>query len=296
MGSIFIIHSSKDNEMVTEISQWLMEHGHRSMFLDFDPEKRIPPGRNWEKELNSQLGSCQAVIVLCSQHSMSSAWCFSEITHAQALGKSIFPIVVDPCTISSLLTSYQILDITQDKDIAYEQLEERLSGIAEQNKTVLRGKYGREAKDKPINDKNKEQVLCYLQKPSLNPVRIVFEILAGTAMGIAVAVPAVYVIGAFFPKGCFSGFAALGFMFLVIPPLYGIVGAVSVYLVGSIGKQTGSLLPTLGCGFLGAYGAFIPSIALLMRGKEILLIFLLPLLLIPPGMAMLGFNSTRRYK
>ena len=293
MSSIFIIHSSKDNEIVTEINQWLMEHGHRSMFLDFDPEQGIPSGRNWEKELNSQLDACQAVIVLCSQHSMSSAWCFSEITHAKALGKRIIPIVVAPCTISSLLTSYQVLDITQDKDIPYEQLDKMLAGVAEQNKTTPHGKYAREAKDKPINIANRKQSL---QKPPFGSVRIIGEILAGTAMGIAVAVPAVYVIGAFFPKGCFSGFAALGFMFLVIPPLYGIVSAVGVYLVGSIGKQTGSLLPTLGGGFLGAFGVFIPSISLLMRGNVILLIFLLPLLLIPPGMATLGFNQARRYK
>ena len=147
--------------------------------------------------------------------------------------------------------------------------------------------------DNTINTANKKQ---NRQKPPLSLVRIVGEILVGTAMGIAVIVPAVYVIGASFPKGCFSGFAALGFMFLVIPPLYGIVCAVSVYIVGSIGKQTGSFLPTLGCGFLGAFGVFIPSIALLMRGKVILLIFLLPLLLIPPGITTLGFNSTRRYK
>jgi len=224
---------------------------------------------------------------------MSSAWCYSEITHAKNLGKRIFPIVIAPCTISSLLTSYQILDITQDKDIAYEQLEERLNAVVEQDKTILHGKFGREAKDKSNNVENNKQSL---QKPPLSPVRIIGEILAGTAMGIAVAVPAVYVIGACFPKGCFSGFAALGFMFLVIPPLYGIVSAVSVYLVGSIGKQTGPLLSTLGCGFLGAFGVFIPSISLLMRGKVILLIPLLLVLLIPPGMATLAFNSRRRYK
>lgn len=101
--------------------------------------------------------------------------------------------------------------------------------------------------DESINIANKKQSL---QKPPLTPVRIIGEILAGTAMGIAVAVPAVYVIGASSPKGCFAGLVTLGFMFIVIPPLYGIVRAVGVYLVGSIGKQTGSLLLTLGCGFL----------------------------------------------
>ena len=96
--------------------------GHRSVFLDFDPENGIPAGRDWEQELYRRLRACQAVIVLCSEHSMASHWCFAEITHAKALGKQVFPVKVEPCTIDPVLTSSQILDLTADREEAYRRL------------------------------------------------------------------------------------------------------------------------------------------------------------------------------
>ena len=75
MSAIFISHSSLDNTIAADVRARLEEQGHRSVFLDFDPAAGIPVGRNWEQELYQQLRGCQAVIVLCSQHSMSSRWC-----------------------------------------------------------------------------------------------------------------------------------------------------------------------------------------------------------------------------
>jgi len=100
----------------------LRAEGHRSVFLDFDPEDGIPAGRDWEQELYRRLRACQAVIVLCSEHSMASHWCFAEITHAKALGKQVFPVKVAPCTIDPVLTSSQILDLTADREEAYRRL------------------------------------------------------------------------------------------------------------------------------------------------------------------------------
>ena len=122
MNTIFISHSSKDNSIAGELNRHLEIQGHRSIFLDFDPELGIPPGRNWEHELYRQLRNCQAVIVLCSEHSMSSRWCFAEIIHAKSLGKHVFPVKVGPCTIDPVLTSRQVLDLTQDPEDAYQRL------------------------------------------------------------------------------------------------------------------------------------------------------------------------------
>jgi len=300
MSNIFIIHSKKDNEIATEISQWLREHGHRSLFLDFDHEKEVTQGRNWEKELNSQLNACQAVIVLCSQHSMSSVWCYSGITHAKTLGKRIIPIVVAPCTISSFLTSYRILDITQDKDIAYEQLDEMLAGVAGHNKTVPHVKYGREAKDKSINVENKKQ---NLQKPPLSAGRIAGEILAGMGMSFAVMMLVGFVESVVFFGGiraeADTRMALMSTLSKVTPGLYGIAGAVGVYLLGSRGNETGSLLLTLAFGFFAGL-LKLAMFPLVRHLPEMLGIVLFcsfgPLLIVPPIVATIGFNLTRRYK
>ena len=62
MTAIFISHSSRDNDVALEIRDWLVEQGHRSLFLDFDPEVGIPLGRDWEQELYSRIRVSRAVI------------------------------------------------------------------------------------------------------------------------------------------------------------------------------------------------------------------------------------------
>ncbi|MEM7352674.1 MAG: TIR domain-containing protein [Acidobacteriota bacterium] len=122
MSAIFISHSSHDNEAAAEVRARLAELGHRSIFLDFDPADGIPAGRSWEQELYAQLRACQAIIVLCSEHSMASDWCFAEITHAKSLGKHVFPVRVEPCEVRSLLLEFQVLDLTVDKEDAFRRL------------------------------------------------------------------------------------------------------------------------------------------------------------------------------
>jgi hypothetical protein len=122
MSEIFISHSSKDNAIAAELKHRLEAQGHTSVFLDFDPDIGIPPGRNWEQELYHKLRSCQAIIVLCSKDSMASQWVFAEITHAKALGKHIFPIKVGDCTINTVLMATQVLDLTANQEEAYQQL------------------------------------------------------------------------------------------------------------------------------------------------------------------------------
>ena len=122
MSAIFISHSSKDNAIAGEVKAKLLEQGHHSVFLDFDPEDGIPAGRNWEKELYARLRGCQAVIVLCSEHSMTSRWCFAETTQARSLGKHLFPLKVAACQISPLLSDFQVTDLTLNPIEGYQRL------------------------------------------------------------------------------------------------------------------------------------------------------------------------------
>ncbi|GKS65717.1 hypothetical protein YTPLAS72_30210 [Nitrospira sp.] len=123
MSSIFISHSSRDNAIAQQVKAQLEQWGHRSVFLDFDPEKGIPAGRDWEKELYAKLRECRVVIVLCSHVSMASRWCFAEITHARALGKPVFPIKIDNVQVDRVLTNVQVIDAMVGWDVAYQRLE-----------------------------------------------------------------------------------------------------------------------------------------------------------------------------
>ncbi|HEV3121427.1 MAG TPA: toll/interleukin-1 receptor domain-containing protein [Isosphaeraceae bacterium] len=111
MATIFLSHSSLDNETARAFSRRLKDRGYESLFLDFDPDCGIKGGREWERELYRNLKSAGAVIVLCSQHSMGSRWCFVEIAQAKALGKAIFPVRITPCQVESILSDRQVIDV-----------------------------------------------------------------------------------------------------------------------------------------------------------------------------------------
>jgi hypothetical protein len=83
MATIFISHSSKDRAAVTEIAEQLKRRDFLSIFVDFDPENGIPPGRHWEKEFYHRLLACSAVVFVCSSASVSSKWCFAELTFGE---------------------------------------------------------------------------------------------------------------------------------------------------------------------------------------------------------------------
>lgn len=126
MSVIFISHSSKDNQSAAELRAFLERQGHNSIFLDFDPADGIPAGRSWEQELYARLRSSRAVIVLCSEASMRSDWCFAEITHARSLGKPIFPVKVAPCDLRAVLMDVQVIDLTHSVEEGYKRLQRGL--------------------------------------------------------------------------------------------------------------------------------------------------------------------------
>ena len=151
-----------------------------------------------------------------------------------------------------------------------------------------------------VSVENKEQAP---QKPPRSLGRIAGEILAGTATGLAVELSVGSVIRIQFDNGGqFGRLVGLGMFSLLFPTLYGLGSAVGVYLVGSIGKQSGSFFRTLGCGFLGG----VLVIMLFCQVHRVEWLYCVPsmprgafeplVLLIPPLMATCAFNLTRRYK
>ena len=130
MSSIFLSHSSQDNGIAGHVKVRLEQWGHRSVFLDFDPADGIPAGRDWEKELYAKLRECRAIIILCSQASMASRWCFAEVIHARALGKPVISIKIDQAQVDPVLTRDQVIDATTDWNEAYQRLEKGLLAAA----------------------------------------------------------------------------------------------------------------------------------------------------------------------
>lgn len=122
MSGIFISHSSRDHSDAEDVAARLRGQGYQSLFLDFDPADGIPAGRNWEREIYARLRACSGVVLLCSEHSMASDWCFAEITHARALGKHLFPVIISACELRPLLQDTQTTDLRGDREAGFQRL------------------------------------------------------------------------------------------------------------------------------------------------------------------------------
>ena len=96
MASIFISHSSRDNDVAERVRGRLGQAGFESIFLDFDPENGIPAGRRWEDELYSELRKADVVVFLGTKASVDSKWCHAELALARALGRKIVPVILEP--------------------------------------------------------------------------------------------------------------------------------------------------------------------------------------------------------
>lgn len=114
MASLFISHSSADDEPANRLGDRLQEARHASLFLDHDVGAGIAPGRRWEDELYTNLRSCDAVIFLATERSITSPWCFAELVVARSIGKPIVPIGVGGARLR-LLEDVQWIDWEQEE-------------------------------------------------------------------------------------------------------------------------------------------------------------------------------------
>jgi TIR domain/AAA ATPase domain len=123
-GVIFISHSSKDKAAAIAVHQRLLIHGFNAsqLYLDSDAETGIPAGSKWEPVLYARLKDCRALIVLCSANWQESKWCFAELVFAKVMGKEIFPVLLEECTISQVVAEHQAVYPYKEGEAAYERL------------------------------------------------------------------------------------------------------------------------------------------------------------------------------
>lgn len=121
---IFISHSSKDTAAALDIRQRLFGYGYDAsqLFLDSDAETGIPAGSKWEQVLYARLKDCRALIVLCSANWQESRWCFAELVFAKAMGKEIFPVLLEECSVDQVIAEHQAVFVYKEGEAAYARL------------------------------------------------------------------------------------------------------------------------------------------------------------------------------
>jgi uncharacterized membrane protein YhaH (DUF805 family) len=89
MADIFISYAREDRARADQIAR-----GLQSMGLEVFWDTEIPPGHTWADYIEAKLTQCRAVIVLWSQHSVSSQWVREEARMGREM-KRLIPVLLD---------------------------------------------------------------------------------------------------------------------------------------------------------------------------------------------------------
>jgi WD40 repeat protein len=118
VGSIFISHSSHNNDAAVHICEWLTANGWDDIFLDLDPERGIVAGQRWKEALQKAAHRCELVLALVSVEWVESGWCKAETDAARLMGKKIIValIGIDQAQVPPDLRDEQCVDLVGDPD------------------------------------------------------------------------------------------------------------------------------------------------------------------------------------
>jgi len=121
---LFLSHSAHDRAPAEDVRRRLLDRGYHAaqLFLDCDAESGIEAGDKWDDALYGALRQCRALIALCSMPWQQSKWCFAELVCAKAMGKAVFPVVLEPCDLGAVAGAHQVVDVAGEGEAAYARL------------------------------------------------------------------------------------------------------------------------------------------------------------------------------
>ena len=128
MSDIFISYSSKDREKARKIAKALEAQGW-SVWWD----RKIPPGKSFDKVIEEELDASKCVVVLWSKASVASDWVKTEAAEGKQRGM-LFPVLIDAVAANVPLEfkRLQAVDlVTWEKDKPHPEFTNLLKAISE---------------------------------------------------------------------------------------------------------------------------------------------------------------------
>lgn len=131
MALIFISHSHVDNELASDVQNYLEKNGFAgNIFLDTSKQMGIRPGSDWETTLYRRVESSAAVVILLTKEWHNSKWCFVEYTQARALGKLIIPLIAQDNVEKLAGGAIQHVSILENAEDGFKKLASELARAA----------------------------------------------------------------------------------------------------------------------------------------------------------------------
>lgn len=110
MGHIFISYSHKDTDYAHALADHLQSIGFE-VWID----ERLDYGSQWPHELQTQLDTCSAFILIMSPRSYASEWVQSELQRARRKSKPIFPLLLEGDEPWLSVESTQYYDVRRER-------------------------------------------------------------------------------------------------------------------------------------------------------------------------------------
>lgn len=170
MGHIFISYSHKDTDFAHKLAEALQSKG-----FDIWIDERLDYGSQWPHEIQKQLDSCSAFIVIMSPRSFASEWVQSELQRAKRKLKPVFPMLLEGDEPWLSVESTQYYDVRKG-NLPDERFFSAINRIASLQRTDV---------DLPVS---KPEKTPNLKKPRLKTEYIV-AIIGAVATVIAALLP-----------------------------------------------------------------------------------------------------------
>lgn len=148
MGHIFISFSHKDTEYAHALAGSL-----QSMSFTVWIDTRLDYGSQWPHEIQKQLDSCDAFILIMTPDSFASEWVQSELQRAKRKAKPVFPLLLEGDESWLSVESTQYYDVRSRKlpdDEFYADLKRAVS--AKQTAQTISQIQGSAKKTEPVKN------------------------------------------------------------------------------------------------------------------------------------------------
>jgi hypothetical protein len=113
----FLSYSRADEEFAVRLANDLQSLGV-AMWVD---RFNIRPSEHWDRAIERAIRACQKMVVILSPRSIASENVADEISLAIDAGKSVIPVMIEPCSLPLRLTRRHLIDVAAGYDAALQQ-------------------------------------------------------------------------------------------------------------------------------------------------------------------------------
>lgn len=164
MVSLFLSYASKDH-FFAELARLKLEEAGISVWVD---KGQLKAGDDWRQAIDRGISECSAVLLALSESSAESSYVTYEWASAIGKGKTIVPVLLEPCKLHPKLEPIQYIDFSHGGYMPWPELIERVKDVQDQDEAPpieLATKGAAEAAGrKSAEDKAAEKVLEYLNR------------------------------------------------------------------------------------------------------------------------------------